>query len=106
MIEQKAELLDGQEAKILTLDKKEIPVTFAYAKLTWESGGTLPPSKEKPAKHPEIRGDVKADKNVDFSQIKDAELILNDKRVFKISFLSPTNFFAHESINSRTVVAE
>ena len=69
----------------------------------WASGRNLD-SSESPVLHPEITGRLKTDN--DYSHIKDAELILEDKRVFKISFHDRTHFFAHESVDSRTRVYE
>jgi hypothetical protein len=106
MTEQETVSLANQTAKILVSKDEEHEITFGPdVQLEWASGANLS-SASKPDLHPEIKGSVKADKNADYSHIKDAELILNDKRVFKISFHTPTYFTAHESINSRNLVTD
>jgi hypothetical protein len=106
MTEQETVSLANQTAKILVSKDEEHEITFGPdVLLEWASGSTLNPTR-KPDLHPEIKGSVRDDKNADYKHIQDAELILNDKRVFKISFLTPTYFTAHQSINSRNVVPD
>lgn len=94
------ESLAGQKATIQMTDGKEVAVVFGPdVQLKWASGRSLS-SNEPPAPHPEIKGHLAS--AGDYSNVKDAELILEDKRVFKISFIDRGYFSAHESINSRT----
>jgi hypothetical protein len=96
--------LAGQMAQIVSKDEN-FTITFGPdVQLKWVSGSILNSIKQ-PEPHPEITGSVKAEKDTDYSYIKDAELILDDLRVFKISFYSKTYFAAHESVNSRTHVS-
>ena len=93
--------LAGQKARI-KVGEVDFIVTFGSdVRLSWESGKIVN-STEPAILHPEIQGHLEP--KDDYSYIKDAELILDDRRVFKISFHDPTHFFAHESINSRNRV--
>jgi hypothetical protein len=101
MAEQNKTSLAGQMARIV-VGKTETLITFGRdVELTWESGSILN-STEQPNLHPEIKGNVEGEKDTDYRYIKDAELILDDQRVFKISFIGKTYFTAHEPISSRT----
>jgi hypothetical protein len=98
----KDESLAGQNATIKTPDGEEVAVVFGpNVHLKWASGRNLS-SNEPPALHPEITGHLAS--AGDYSKVKDAELILEDKRVFRISFIDSSYFLAYESINSRTHV--
>jgi hypothetical protein len=100
MVKRQAESLGGQTARIETADGSQVIVLFGSdVYLNWVSGSTLNSSKED-QEHPEITGHV--DTKDDYRDIKNAELILDDGRVFKITFSSPDFFLAYESINSRT----
>jgi hypothetical protein len=52
--------------------------------------------------YPELKGHPETDQ--DYSHINDAELIVDDQRVFRISFIGSKYFTAHVSINSRNSV--
>jgi hypothetical protein len=97
--------LAGQAAQIIVSNDENFTITFGPdVELKWASGSILNSIKQ-PEPRPEITGSVKAEKDADYSYIKDAELVLDDLRVFKISFINKTYFTAHESINSRTRVS-
>jgi hypothetical protein len=97
--------LAGQMARIRVSKDEDFVITFGPdVHLNWASGSVLN-SIRQPELRPEITGSVKAENDADYSYIKDAELILDDKKVFKISFITKTYFTAHESINSRTRVS-
>ena len=102
MEDHKPESLAGQKAIIKVSEDEKFTATFGPdVYLTWANGVCLS-SNEVPVLYPEIRGRLKADN--DYSHIQDAELILDDRGVFKISFHDSTYFFAHKSINSRNRV--
>ena len=91
----------GQVAQIIVSNDENFTITFGPdVELKWASGSNLNSIKQ-PEPRPEITGNVKAEKDADYSYIKDAELVLDDLRVFKISFFNKTYFTAHESVNSR-----
>ena len=97
--------LAGQTAKIVVSKAKEFAITFGSdVQLEWASGKNLN-SVEQPKLHPEITGHVKVENGEDYSDVNNAELILDDGKVFKISFVGKTYFHAHESVNSRTSVS-
>ena len=96
------ESLAGQTAIIQLATGQRIDVVFNHdVRLEWASGDILG-SKVKPELRPEIKGTIKGQE--DLSYIKEAELILKDDRVFKITFHTAQYFTAHESINSRNRV--
>ena len=98
------QLLHGQTAQILLKDGTQYEVIFGHdVQLQWVSGRNLD-TPVPPALHPAISGHL--DTTEDYSHVKDAELILADKKVLKISFIDPQYFTAHQSINSRQEVYE
>ena len=58
----------------------------------------------EPSSHLEIHGHMEAKGN--YSQIKNAALILHDQWIFRVSFSDSTYFTAHESINPRNVISD
>ena len=99
-----AQSLRGQKAEIQLKDGRKFAVIFGDdVWMKWASGVNLSVSTP-PELHPEIKGHMKT--TDDYSHVQDAELILADKKVLKISFIDPQYFTAHQSINSRQEVYE
>jgi hypothetical protein len=102
MAENENRSLAGEKATIEVSKDNRFSITFGPdVHLIWASGGQAP-EKSPAVLHPEIKGHLETDK--DYSHIQDAELILDDQRVFKISFIGPKYFTAHVAINSRNSV--
>src|ERR1700723_514781 len=88
---QASQSLAGQMALIVRNGKVMTPVTFGSdVWLTWVGGDLLRylPTHTRQ----EISGNLKLQKGDDFSLVKNAELILNDNRVFTVTFYSPSYF--------------
>src|ERR1700722_9373574 len=103
MTQHRIENLAGDKARIKMESGEEIVVTFGSdVVMNWKGG--VENAKGEPNLCSEIHGHMEAKGN--YGSIENAELILHDQRVFRISFSHSTYFTAHESANSSDVISD
>jgi hypothetical protein len=102
MAENENRSLAGEKATIEVSKDNQFSITFGQDVHLIYAAGSQVPAKGPSVLYPEIKGHLETDK--DYSHIQDAELILDDQRVFRISFNGPKYFTTHPSIDSRNQV--
>ncbi len=100
--EKKAESLAGQRARLIHAGGLEEIITFGDdVSLTWAGGSIL---GHNTTLYPEIQGTIVS--GYSFKDVKGAELVLDDQRVFWINFYNDSFFAAYLSPIQRATLSK